>query len=331
MSDNGSSERTMVEAINLALHQEMEQDERVVVLGQDVGVGQGVFRVTEGLLEAFGEDRVLDTPLAESVIVGSSIGMAIAGLRPVCELQFSGFSYLAMHQFESHAARMRWRTRGGHTVPLVARMPYGAGAHALEHHSESKEVLYAHNPGMKVVIPSGPRSARALLVSAMRDPDPVVFMESKPLYRSIREEVPDAEETQAIGPAQVVREGRDVTLVSFGTMLRRCMEAADTLASEHGVEVELIDVPTISPLDNATISSSVHSTGRAVIVHEAHRSFGPAGEIIARLIEDQFLYLEAPVRRVTGWDVVVPYFAREQAYLPAVPQIVRAVRETADF
>jgi pyruvate dehydrogenase E1 component beta subunit len=324
-------ELTMVEAINLALHQEMERDERVVVLGQDVGVGEGVFRVTEGLLESFGEQRVLDTPLAESAIVGTSIGMAVAGLHPVCELQFSGFSYFALHQFESHAARLRWRSRGGLTVPMVARMPYGAGAHALEHHSESKEVLYAHNPGLKVVIPSGPRTARALLVSAIRDPDPVVFMESKALYRSFREEVPDDEETLPIGPARVLREGDAVTLISYGTMLRRSLEAADILREEDGVEVELIDVPTVAPLDGETIASSVHSTGRAVVVHEAHRSYGPAGEIVAQLVEKEFLYLEAPVRRVTGWDVIVPYFAREQAYLPSVERIVRAVRETLEF
>lgn len=325
------AELTMVEAVNLALHQEMERDDRVVVLGQDVGVGQGVFRVTEGLLENFGEQRVMDTPLAESAIVGTSIGMAIAGLRPVCELQFSGFSYLALHQFESHAARMRWRSRGRHTVPMVARMPYGAGAHALEHHSESKEVLFAHNPGIKVVVPSDPRSARALLVSAMRDPDPVVFMESKALYRSFREEVPDAEETLPIGPARVARAGSDVTLVSYGTMLRRALEAAETVADADGIETEVVELTTIAPLDRASIAASVHKTGRAVVVHEAHRSFGPAGEIIASLVEDEFLYLEAPIRRVTGWDVIVPYFAREQDYLPSTMRIATALRETVEF
>jgi len=325
------AELTMVEAVNLALHQEMKRDERVVVLGQDVGVGQGVFRVTEGLLENFGEQRVMDTPLAESAIVGTSIGMAIAGLRPVCELQFSGFSYLALHQFESHAARMRWRSRGRHTVPMVARMPYGAGAHALEHHSESKEVLFAHNPGIKVVVPSDPRSARALLVSAMRDPDPVVFMESKALYRSFREEVPDAEETLPIGPARVVRAGSDVTLISYGTMLRRALEAAETVADEDGIETEVVELTTIAPLDRESLATSVHKTGRAVVVHEAHRSFGPAGEIIASLVEDEFLYLEAPIRRVTGWDVIVPYFAREQDYLPSTRRIATALRETLDF
>jgi pyruvate dehydrogenase E1 component beta subunit len=325
------AELTMVEAINLALHQEMARDDKVVVLGQDVGVGQGVFRVTEGLLDDFGEQRVLDTPLAESAIVGTTIGMAIAGLRPVCELQFSGFSYLALHQFESHAARMRWRSRGRFSVPMVARMPYGAGAHALEHHSESKEVLFAHNPGIKVVIPSGPRSARALLVSAIRDPDPVVFMEAKALYRSFREEVPDDEESAEIGPARVLRKGSDVTLISYGTMLQRSIEAAEALADEDGVEVELLELATISPLDGDAVAQSVHSTGRAVVVHEAHRSFGPAGEIVARLVEDEFLYLEAPVRRVTGWDVMVPYYAREQDYLPSTARIVRAVRETLDF
>jgi len=325
------AELTMIEAVNLAMHQEMGSDDRVVVLGQDVAEEGGVFRATKGLLDEYGAERVMDTPLAESVIVGASVGMAIAGLRPVCELQFSGFSYLAFHQFESHASRMRWRTRGGHTVPLVARMPYGAGAHALEHHSESKEIYYAHTPGLKVVIPSGPRSARALLVSAIRDPDPVVFLESKPLYRSYREEVPDDEETLPIGPATVVREGADVTMVAWGTMLGRTLEAAEVLDEEDGVGAEVIEVATVAPLDHTAIAESVHRTGRAVVVHEAHRSFGPAGEIIARLMETEFLYLEAPVQRVTGYDVIVPYFAREQDYLPSVERIVAGARTALEF
>jgi pyruvate dehydrogenase E1 component beta subunit len=316
----------MVEALNLALHQEMERDEKVVVLGEDVGVDGGVFRVTEGLLDDFGEDRVIDTPLAESVIVGSSVGMAVSGLRPVAETQFSGFSYLAFHQLESHAARIRWRSRGRYSAPMVLRTPYGAGVRALEHHSESREAYYAHTPGLKMVIPSGPRNARALLVSAIRDPDPVVFFESKLLYRSVKEEVPDEEETLPIGKSRVVREGDDVTLITYGAMLSRTLDAAETLADEEGVEAEVIDLLTVSPLDDETFAASVRKTGRVVIVHEAHRSFGPGAEIMARLNEKAFWYLEAPVERVVGYDVIVPFFAREQEYLPREEDIVEAAQ-----
>ena len=324
------AELTMVEALNLALDQEMERDDSVLVLGEDVGVDGGVFRVTKGLIDKYGEGRVIDTPLAESVIVGSSIGMAINGLRPVCELQFSGFSYLAMHQIESHASRLRWRSRGRFAVPLVARMPYGAGVRALEHHSESKETYYAHTPGLKMVIPSGPRAARALLVSAIRDPDPVVFFEPKLIYRAFREEVPEEEETLPIGESRSVRAGDDLTMITYGAMLRRTLEAAERLADEDGVEAEVIDLLTISPLDDSRFTDSARRTGRVVIVHEAHRSFGPAAEIMARLIERSFWYLEAPIERVTGYDVHVPYFAREQAYLPDADRIVAAARRALE-
>ncbi|MFZ6028655.1 MAG: alpha-ketoacid dehydrogenase subunit beta [Chloroflexota bacterium] len=319
---------TMVEALNLALRQEMEKDDRVMVLGEDVAVDGGVFRVTEGLLDRFGEQRVIDTPLAESAIVGVSIGMAVYGLRPVCEVQFSGFSYFAMHQIESHAARMRWRSRGAYHVPLVLRTPYGAGIHALEHHSESREAYYAHTPGLKMVIPSGPRNARALLLSAMRDPDPVIFFEAKALYRAFREEVPEAEETLPLGKAQVVQEGDDITLVTYGAMLQPVLQAARTLQEEDGVRAEVIDLLTLSPLDDETFAGSARKTGRVVVVHEAPRSFGAAAEITARLVEKSFWYLEAPVKRVTGFDVIVPMFAYEDAYLPDAGRIVRAARES---
>lgn len=318
---------TMAEALNLALRQEMSKDLSVVVLGEDVGVDGGVFRITEGLYKEFGEQRAMDTPLAESAIVGIAIGMAINGLRPVPEIQFSGFSYLALTQLESHAARLRWRSRGRFSVPLVVRMPYGGGVHALEHHSESKEVFFSHIPGLKCVIPSSPRNARALLLSAIRDPDPVVFMEPKALYRAFREEVPEEEETLPLGKSQRVREGGDITLISYGAMLRRTLEAAEQLAREDGVEADVIDLLTISPLDDTLFSESVRNTGRAVIIHEANRSFGAAGEIIARLVEHAFFYLEAPIERVTGYDVTMPYFAREQLYLPDVPRIVAASRK----
>jgi pyruvate dehydrogenase E1 component beta subunit len=318
---------TMVQAINLALQQAMEKDDRVLVLGEDVGVDGGVFRVTEGLLEQFGEQRVMDTPLAESAIVGTAIGMAVYGLRPVCEIQFSGFSYFAMHQLESHASRLRWRSQGRYTVPLVVRMPYGGGVRALEHHSESKEVFYAHTPGLKMVIPSGPRNARALLLSAIRDPDPVIFFEGKLIYRSFREEVPEEEETLPLGESQIVRKGDDLTIVSFGALLHRTLEAAEKLATEDGVKADVIDLLTLSPLDDKKFTKSVRKTGRLVIVHEAHRSFGPGAEIIARINEKSFYYLEAPVQRVTGFDTIVPYFAREQAYLPDVNRIVESARK----
>ena len=323
------AERTMIEAIRLALHEAMTDDDTVVLLGEDVGVDGGVFRATEGLHEEFGPWRVFDSPLAEAVIVGASVGMAIAGARPVCELQFSGFSYLGFHQLEEHAARMRWRSRGRFGVPMVVRMPYGAGVRALEHHSESKEVIFAHVPGLTTVIPSGPRSARALLAAAIRSPDPVVFLEPKSIYRAFREEVPDEPEVADLRSARRVREGDDITLVAWGAMVRRTQEAADALADD-GIECDVIDLQTISPLDESLIVESAQQTGRVAIVHEAHRSFGPAGEIIARLVEQAFWQLEAPIARVTGYDVHVPYFAREQAYLPDGDRIADAIRRTVE-
>lgn len=325
------AERTLVEAINLALRQEMEKDYRVVLLGEDVGVDGGIFRVTDGLLEEFGKARVVDTPLAESAIIGMSIGMAVYGLRPVPEIQFSGFSYLAFHQLESHAARMRWRSQGRHTVPMVVRMPYGGGVRALEHHSESRETYFAHTPGLKVVMPSGPRNARALLVSAIRDPDPVIFLEPKLIYRAFREEVPDEEETMPIGESRIAREGGDLTMVAYGAMLSRVLEAADVLAEEDGIETEVIDLLTVAPLDEARIAESARKTGRVVVVHEAPRTLGLAAEIVVRLVEKAFDYLEAPVGRVTGADIHIPYFAREQAYLPDKARIVGAARETLAY
>jgi pyruvate dehydrogenase E1 component beta subunit len=322
---------TMVQALNRALRDAMQDDESVYVLGEDVGVGGGIFRVTDGLIEEFGEQRVMDTPLAESAIVGFAIGMALAGLKPVAELQFSGFSYFAWHQLESHAARMRWRSQGRYTLPLVVRAPYGAGVRALEHHSESREAMVAHIPGLKMVLPSGPRNARALLLSAIADPDPVVFFEPKLNYRSIKEEVPDTPETLTLGESQIVREGNDVTLISYGAMLRRTLEAADELKKQDGVEAEVIDLMTLAPLDHEKFAKSVKKTGHAVIVHEAPKSFGPGAEVMARLIEESFLFLEAPVARVTGFDVHVPYFARERAYLPDVARIAEAARASLNF
>lgn len=322
------AKKNMVQALNLALRQEMEQDDGVVVLGEDVGIDGGVFRVTDGLIDEYGPERVVDTPLAESAIIGMSVGMSIYGLRPVAEMQFSGFAYLAFHQLESHAARMRWRTQGAYPVPLVVRMPYGAGVRALEHHSESREAYYAHTPGLKMVIPSGPRNARALLVSAIRDPDPVVFFEAKAIYRAFREEVPDEPETLPIGQAQITREGQDITFIAYGAMLRPTLEAAEKLEEEDGAEAEVIDLLTISPLDSDTFAASVRKTGRAVVVHEAPRSFGPGAEVVSRLVEKAFWYLEAPVKRVTGYDILMPFPAYEQYNLPNADRILRAARET---
>ena len=318
---------TMVQALNLALHQEMEKDDAVVVLGEDVGVDGGVFRVTDGLIDQFGDERVLDTPLAESGIVGMSVGMAAYGLKPVCEIQFSGFSYQNFHQIENHAARLRWRSQGRYHVPMVLRTPYGGGVRALEHHSESREAYWAHTPGLKMVIPSGPRNARALLVSAIRDPDPVIFYESKALYRAFREEVPEEEETMPLGTPQRVREGKDLTMISYGAMLRPTLEAAVELKEKDGVEAEVIDVLTISPLNETLFVESVTKTGRAMVIHEAPRSFGPGAEIVTRLMEKAFYYLEAPIERVTGYDIVIPLFSREKAYLPGVERILRGARK----
>ena len=322
---------TMVQALNLGLAQEMARDDRVVLLGEDIGIDGGVFRVTDGLSSKFGENRVLDTPLAEAGIAGLSIGMAAYGLRPVCEMQFSGFAYQAFYQIENHASRLRWRSRGRFGVPMVLRAPYGGGVRALEHHSESREAFWAHIPGLKMVIPSGPRNARALLVSAIRDPDPVIFYESKALYRAFREEVPEAEETFPLGKSRLVKSGDDVTLIAYGAMMRPVMAAADQLESRFGLKAEVIDLLTISPLDDEPIVTSVKKTGRAVIVHEAPGSFGPGAEILSRLVEKAFYYLELPVARITGYDVVIPLFSREKSYLPDVERIVGKVQRMMEL
>ena len=257
-----------------------------------------------------------------------SVGMAIYGLKPVCEIQFSGFSYQNFHQLENHAARMRWRTQGRLSVPMVMRAPYGGGVRALEHHSESREAYWAHTPGLKMVIPSGPRNARALLVSAIRDPDPVIFYEAKALYRAFREEVPETEETLPLGTANIVRPGDDLTIITYGAMLRPTLDAAEDLKQNEGINAEIIDLLTISPLDENLMVESVKKTGRAVVVHEAPRSFGPGAEIVTRLMESAFYYLEAPIERVTGFDLIIPYFSREKSYLPSAKRIAAAARKT---
>ncbi len=324
-------EMNMAKAINLALLEAMTKDPKVIVMGEDVGPDEGVFRITEGLFAKFGGDRVIDTPLAESGIIGTAIGMAIYGMKPVCEIQFSGFDYYNYHQLESHAARFRNRTRGRLTVPMVMRAPYGGGIRALEHHSESREAIYAHTPGLKVVIPSGPRNARALLHSAIQDPDPVIYYEPKACYRLFREDVPETMETLPIGKAQVVKQGKDITLISYGASMRATLEAAETLEEDDGVKPEIIELLSICPLDTDTIIESVKKTGRAVVIHEGPRTCGLAAEVIARINEKVLMYLEAPVVRVTGYDVPIPYFSKEQAFLPDSDKVLNAARATLSF
>jgi pyruvate dehydrogenase E1 component beta subunit len=319
---------TMVQSLNMALRQEMEKDDRVVLFGEDVGLNGGVFRVTEGLQAQFGEERVFDTPLAEAGIMGFAVGIALYGLRPVCEIQFSGFTYLGFHQIECHASRLRWRTQGLFHVPMVLRAPYGGGVRALEHHSESREAFWAHMPGLKMVIPSGPRNARALMVSAIRDPDPVIFYEPKAVYRAYREEVPEEEETLPIGKSHLVQEGKDLTMISYGAMMRPTLEAASQLKEKHGIEPEVIDLLTISPLDDELFVQSVRKTGRAILVHEAARSFGPGAEVVSRIMEQAFYNLEAPIARVTGFDIHMPLFGWETSYIPHAKRIVEAAKKT---
>jgi pyruvate dehydrogenase E1 component beta subunit len=318
----------MVQAINLALHEEMEKDPAVVVMGEDVGVDGGVFRVTEGLLNKFGSERVIDTPLAESGIVGTAIGMAVAGLKPVAEIQFEGFSYMTIDQLAAHASRIRYRSRGTYHCPMVIRAPYGGGVRALEHHSEAVATFYIHIPGLKVVIPSSPYDAKGLLTSSIRDPDPVFFFEPKKLYRALREEVPEGDYTVPLGVGKKLTEGDDVTLVSWGAMVKVCQEALEKVKD---ISVDLIDLRTLSPLDEKIIIDSVRKTGRCVVVHEEPRTLGLGAEIVARIMEKAFLYLEAPVKRVTGYDVPVPLPKLEDYYLPDAERVADAIKETAGF
>ena len=321
----------MVEALNLALDQNLAEDDRVCVLGEDVGVDGGVFRVTKGLLEKYGAKRVIDTPLAECAIIGTAVGMAIYGLRPVAEIQFSGFTMQAFDQIEQNMARFRHRSRGRFPTSMVLRSPYGGGIRAVEHHSESREAYWAHTPGLKVVIPSGPRTARALLHAAIADPDPVVFYEPKAVYRAFKEEVPESSETLPIGEARVAREGSDITVIAYGAMMRPTLEAADDLKELEGVEAEVIDLLSISPMDTDTLVESVTKTGRCVIVHEGPRTCGVAAEIMARLSEGAFDHLLAPIRRVTGYDIHFPHFQCEEHYLPDPDTIIEAVKETLAY
>ncbi|MFD1686715.1 alpha-ketoacid dehydrogenase subunit beta [Halobellus litoreus] len=315
---------TIVQAVNDALHTEMERDDRVVVFGEDVAESGGVFRATDELLEAFGSKRVVDTPLSEIAIVGGAAGMAMYGYRPVAEIQFSGFLPPAFDQLVTNASRIRWRTRGELSAPMVVRMPYGAGVRALEHHSESLEGAYGHIPGLQVVIPSTPADTKGLLTAAIRDPDPVLFMEPKRIYRSIREDVPEGEHEVPIGEAAVRREGDDVTVVAWGAMMPPTLDAVE----DGGVDAEVIDLRSISPMDTETIVESVKKTGRCVVVHEGPRTLGVGSEIVARINDEALMYLEAPIERVTGFDTPVPLLSMEDFYFPHPPRILDGI-ETA--
>jgi pyruvate dehydrogenase E1 component beta subunit len=323
-------EATLVQAVNLALARAMREDPAVLVLGEDVGKDGGVFRATEGLLARFGEDRVLDTPLAEAAIAGLSIGLAAQGFRPVAEIQFTGFIYPPIDQMANHASRLRTRTRGRLTCPMVLRSPCGGGIHAPEHHSESPEAMFAHIPGLRVVIPSSPSRAYGLLLAAIRDPDPVVFLEPTRLYRAAREEIADDGTALPLDRAFVLREGHDITLVSWGAMVKETLAAADALDAE-GAAAEVIDLATLKPLDGDTLLASVAKTGRCVIVHEAPLTGGFGGEVAARIAERGLLSLVAPIERVAGYDTVMPLPRLEHHYMPSSARIVAAARRALAY
>jgi pyruvate dehydrogenase E1 component beta subunit len=324
------AEVTLVEAVNMALARAMSEDEDVVVYGEDVGLNGGVFRATVGLQERFGAERVMDSPLSETLIGGMAVGMAAQGLKPVAEIQFMGFIYPAIDHLLNHASRMRTRTRGRLTCPMVLRTPHGGGIHAPEHHSEATETLLVHIPGLRVVIPSSPARAYGLLLASIRDPDPVVFLEPTRIYRLARQEVADDGEALPLDVCFTLREGTDITLVTWGAMVHETLEAADALA-EQGVSAEVIDAATLKPLDMSTILASVEKTGRCVIIHEAARTLGLGAEIGAELAEKGLLFLMAPVKRVTGYDTVIPLPRTEMRYLPSVARIQQAARELIEF
>jgi pyruvate dehydrogenase E1 component beta subunit len=321
---------TLIQAINDALRVEMRRDPTVIVMGEDVGVNGGVFRATEGLQKEFGENRSIDTPLAESGIVGTAIGMAVCGMRPIAEIQFDGFMPPAFDHIVSHAARLRWRSRGRFSLPMVVRAPLGGGIRALEHHSESPEAWYIHTPGLKVVLPSNPYDAKGLLISAIRDPDPVIFFEPKRIYRAFRQDVPEGAFTVPLGKAHVVREGSDLTLISWGAMMRVCLAALEE-TEKKGISVELIDLRTLSPLDIETILNSVSKTGRAVIAQEAPRTCSLGSELVTLINERLLLQLQAPVGRVTGYDVPIPYFTMENYYMPDVGRVLKGIEKVMRY
>lgn len=319
---------TLVEAVRDGLDKEMELDEDVIILGEDVGVNGGVFRATDGLLKKY-PGRVIDTPLSESGIVGTSFGMALFGLKPVAEIQFSGFIYPAFDQIISHISRIRTRSRGKFYAQMVIRAPYGGGVRAPEHHSESMEAIYIHTPGVKVVIPSNPYDAKGLLISSIRERDPVIFLEPKRLYRAFRQEVPEENYTVDLEKAKIVREGEDITIISYGAMMRIALDCAEKLSER--ISSEVIDLRTLYPLDIRTVINSVKKTGRCVILHEGPRTCGLASEIIAQINEKALFYLEAPVERVTGYDTIFPLYKLEKYYLPDTEKLLRAIEKVMSF
>lgn len=321
---------TMVKAINNALDIKLNEDSTIVVYGEDVGVEGGVFRVTEGLQKKYGADRVFDSPLAESGIVGSALGMAVSGLRPIVELQFEGFTFPAFNQILSNVSRMQNRSRKKYGVPMVIRFPYGGGINALEHHSDSPEALFAHIPGLKVVIPSTPYDAKGLMIAAIESNDPIIFMEPKRIYRAIKQEVSEEKFTLPLDKAKVVQEGTDITVVAFGAMIRECQRAI-AMAQEAGISVELIDLRSIYPIDRETIGNSVRKTGRMIVVAEAHQSFSVGSELIAIANEEAFLYLEAPPRRVMGFDTIVPLAQGEKYYIISPDRIFYEIEKSIKF
>lgn len=324
------AETDLLGAVNLALARALSDDSKVILLGEDIGVDGGVFRATDGLFKRFGSNRVLDTPIAEAAIAGVSVGAAAQGLKPVAEIQFSGFSYPAIDHLLNHASRLRNRTRGRLTCPMVLRAPFGGGVHAPEHHSESPEALFAHIPGLRTVIPSSPRRAYGLLLAAIRDPDPVVFLEPKRLYHASKEDVPDDGKALPLDQPFTLREGADVTLVSWGAMVRETLQAAEELAGD-GIECEVIDIATLAPFNDTPILQSVGKTGRCVIVHEAVRSGGFGAEVAARIADKSLFSLLAPVRRVAGLDTIMPLPRLEKHYMPSVAAIMTAIREVMAF
>lgn len=324
------AELTLLEAVRAALDFELERDSSVLVFGEDVGKNGGVFRATEGLQKKYGENRVFDTPLAESAIVGAAIGMAVNGLKPVAEIQFDGFTYPAFNQLISHASRMRTRSRGKFSCSLVIRVPYGGGVHGPEHHSESPETFYAHVPGLKVVIPSTPADAKGLLLSAIRDPDPVIFFEPKKLYRTVKGNVSDGDYTVPIGKARLVQEGADMSIITWGAMVSVCQEAAQK-AAQNGISIEIIDIRTIAPYDQDAVLATAQKTGRVLIVHEAPRTIGFSAEIAAQIAEKSLFYLKAPIERVTGYDTVMPLYKLEKLYLPDKQRVLQAIEKVMQY
>lgn len=322
---------TILQAINEALDQKLADDQRVMLTGEDIGVNGGVFRATEGLFEKYGQERVVDTPLAEAGIIGSAIGLALNGFIPVVEIQFLAFIYPGFEQIVTHAARMRYRTRGQYNVPLVIRTPYGAGIRGPELHSESVEAFFVHTPGLKVVVPSNPYDAKGLLVSAIEDPDPVVFLEPARIYRAFKAEVLEEMYRIPLGKANIVREGTDVTLISWGAMMRVALEAARQLEQEKGWSCEVIDLRSLYPLDRDAIAASVKKTGRAIIVHEAQKTAGVGAEIVSLINDEALMYLRAPIQRITGFDVPVPQFSLEDVYVPTVGRVREGIAAAIQF